>query len=286
MKSVLPEPAANGAAAAPARLRSGFDPRALEALFWLALRQHVRGRRLALLAFLFALPAALAVLVRFAAPFPPTADHLETTLIFLLIPHGLAPLAALLYASGMIQDEVEEQTLTYLLIRPLPRWAIYVVKLAATVLVTAALVAVFTFVTYAAVYAGRDGFWGGNVPGRAARAAGLLALAEVGYCALFGCLSLFARRSLVAGIAYIVLLEGVIANIDFVVRRGTVMYYFRVLAERWLDLKVADWSIDLTKAPSAAECVWTLLGASLVATALAAAVFAVREFRVKTPEGS
>ena len=28
--------------------------------------------------------------------------------------------AALLFASGMVQDDVEEQTLTYLLIRPVP----------------------------------------------------------------------------------------------------------------------------------------------------------------------
>ena len=57
--------------------------------------------------------------------FPPRAEKLQFALVFNLIPHALAPLAALLYATGIIQDEVEEQTLTYLLLRPLPRWAIY-----------------------------------------------------------------------------------------------------------------------------------------------------------------
>ncbi len=61
------------------------------------------------------------------------------------------PLAALLYATGIIQDEVEEQTLTYLLLRPLPRWALYLVKLLATLLVTAALTAVFTAATFAVI---------------------------------------------------------------------------------------------------------------------------------------
>ena len=50
---------------------------------------------------------------------------LRVRLRFNLIPHALAPLAALFYAAGIIQDEVEEQTLTYLLLRPLPRWALY-----------------------------------------------------------------------------------------------------------------------------------------------------------------
>ena len=46
------------------------------------------------------------------------------------IPHALAPLAALLYSAGIIQDEVEDQTLTYLLLRPLPRWALYLGQVA------------------------------------------------------------------------------------------------------------------------------------------------------------
>ena len=61
------------------------------------------------------------------------------------------PLAALLYAAGIIQDEVEEQTLTYLLLRPLPRWALYLVKLLATLLVTSVLTAVFTAATFAVI---------------------------------------------------------------------------------------------------------------------------------------
>ena len=48
-------------------------------------------------------------------------EDAELALIFGLIPQAILPLTALVFASGMIQDEVEEQTLTYLLIRPLPR---------------------------------------------------------------------------------------------------------------------------------------------------------------------
>ena len=53
-------------------------------------------------------------------------------MLFMLMPHTLVPLTALLYATGMIHDEIEEQTLTYLLVRPLPKWGIYLTKLLAT----------------------------------------------------------------------------------------------------------------------------------------------------------
>ena len=73
---------------------------------------------------------------------------------FMFIPQALLPLVALVYATGIIQDEQEEQTLTYLLVRPIPRWAIFMVKLLATLTTTVLLTAVFTALTYVAVYIG------------------------------------------------------------------------------------------------------------------------------------
>jgi ABC-2 type transport system permease protein len=290
---------------------------ALGTLFWLTLRQHSRGRRLLVFAFLFLLPVGIVVLIRTFDPLlagyhqrlavlpalSPSASPLmiglvyvsgwlrrlhefEFALIFTLIPHVLVPLTALVYASSMIHDELEEQTLTYLLIRPSPKWIIYVAKLLATLLITLLLAAGFTLVTYGTMlwgspYLGGELFWT-----HALKAMSLLALALTAYGALFGCLGLLVRRSLVIGVAYIVLFEGVLANIDFMVRRLTVMYYFRVLAGRWLPLNTREWSLDLTTAPSATYCVWTLLAVSLVTTVLAAWMFTTHEFRVKTPEGS
>jgi ABC-2 type transport system permease protein len=267
-------------------VRRGFDLSALAALAVLTLRQHLRGRRLLILSLLFLLPSVLAAVTRFARH-PPPPEHLEFVLIFNFIPHALATLTALLYAAGIIQDEVEEQTLTYLLLRPLPRWALYVTKLAVTVVVTSVLTGVFTVLAYVVIYWNTAGLWGDVLPGRALKTAALLALAQVGYCSLFGTLSLLTRRSLLVGLGYIVAIEGLLANFESVVRRLTVMYYFRVLAVRWLeppDSKV--WSIDLDKAPGAGECVLTLLAASAAITLLGMVLMMRQEFRMKTPEGS
>lgn len=264
---------------------------ACAALFVLTLRQYTHGRRLLVVGLLYALPVALAVLLR-SLPHPAPPEALEAALIFHLLPHGLAPFTALLYAAGIVQDEVEEQTLTYLLLRSVPRWALYVTRLLATLCLTAAIVAVAAVALYAAVYAGTPEF-GEVMAEQAPRAAAVLALAQVGYCTLFGLLGLVSRRPLIAGVAYIVAIEGVLANLNFVGRTLTVVYYVRTLIVRWLPFpaetlqqKLKEWDLDLAKAPTAGRCVLTLLTFGFVVAALSAMWFAGREFRLKTPEGS
>jgi ABC-2 type transport system permease protein len=290
--------------------RRGFELGALAALAGLTLRQHLRGRRLLILSLLFLVPSILPPLLRLAQ-FPPTAAELEFALVFNLIPHALAPLTALLYAAGIIQDEVEDQTLTYLLLRPLPRWALYLTKLAVTWVVTSLLAGVFTVLALVVIHWYDPGLWGEVLPGRALKVMALVALGQAGYCPLFGLLGLLTRRALIAGLAYIAAIEGLLATFESVVRRLTVMYYLRVLAVRWLepdghqqlpiDLSRASrpggalaqvagwgqkWSIDLSLAPSAAECVLTLLVAGAFFAVLGALLMMRQEFRMKTPEGS
>lgn len=264
---------------------------AAAALFTLTLRQLTHGRRALVLAVLYALPCGLAILLR-SLPDPAPPDALEFMLVFNLVPHALAPFTALLYASGIIGDEVEEQTLTYLLMRSVPRWTLYLTKLLATLCVTSILVALATVAIYAAAYWNTPELWTTILPGRALRAAAIMVLAQAAYCALFGFVGLLTRRSLIAGIGYIVVIEGFLANIDFVLRKLTIVYYVRTLVLRWLGLPdelrqryERNWSMDLQYIPMAPEAVRTLLIAAALVALLSAVLFARSEFRVKTPEG-
>lgn len=278
MTHPVPEPPA-------VELDRRIDLSALATLFQMTLQQIVRGRRVIVLALFFLLPTGIALLARRYNPhFDPAPT--EMGLVFYMIPQALVPLTALVLASGLIQDEVEEQTWTYLLVRPLPRWSIYAAKLAAALVVAVGVAAIFTAVTLISIHWGDPELKGIALAGRAARVGVLMGLATAAYVSLFGCLSLMVRRSLVLGVAYILLFEGLFANVDFVVRKATVMWYVRVLAERWLGLHVSTWNIDLETAPSGTTSLLTLVIASLVATALAGAIVSIREFRVKTPEGS
>jgi ABC-2 type transport system permease protein len=122
---------------------------------------------------------------------------------------------------------------------------------------------------------------------QAMKTAVALSLAQAGYCGLFGLMGLLMRRSLIVGVAYIFLFEGVLASLDTVARRLTIMYYFRVLILRWLNpADGKEWSIDLASAPDARTCVLTLLSVGLVLAVAAAFFFTGREFRMKTPEGN
>ncbi|MCA1684862.1 MAG: ABC transporter permease [Planctomycetia bacterium] len=270
----------------PSRPPGGFRASAWFALFRVSVRQFVRGRRLLALAGLFLLPTAIALLGRHYDPgFRDEVDRIEELLVFYMIPQALVPLTALILASGMIRDEVEGQTLTYLLIRPLPRPSIYAAKLLAAWCVSAALAAVFITAAMAAVRWGSTDFWGGVIPGRAWRVSALSAVSLLVYVALFGGAGLVVRWVLPLGVGYIVVFEGLFANIDFMVRRATVLYHVRVLSERWLGLHVESWTIDLAEAPGGNESLWTLLTAAAVLGAAGAWLFGRQEIRLKTPEG-
>jgi ABC-2 type transport system permease protein len=272
-------------AASPLPLSIAQMVSAALSLLVLSVGRLCQGKRVLVVAFLFAVPAAFAILARYYnGDMEP--DQIEFSLIFMFIPHALVPLAALLFAAGMIQDEVEEQTLTYILVRPIPRPLVYLIKLLATLFVSAVLVDVMLGVTLAAIYWGSDRFLGEIMPNRFLWMAAALDLALLAYCGVFGLLGLLLKRTLVWGVTYILIFEGVIANIPYQVRKATVMLYYRVLSMRWVGLEAAEWQIDLGDAPDARTCVWALAGAALAATVVGAIIFSAREFRLKTPEGS
>jgi ABC-2 type transport system permease protein len=274
---------------------------ALWALYVLTLRQYSHGKRWMVVAGLFLLPSVLAILLRTTATqLPPLA--IEFLLVFMFIPQAILPLVALLYSSSMIHDELEEQTITYLLIRPLPKFALYLVKLLATITATVALTVVFTTLAYGVIYLGADSSVP-DVPLRAAKAAAIHSLAVIAYCGVFGLVSLLIKRSLTLGIVYIVIWEGFFANFPFSLRLLTVIYYTRLIAYRTLpftvvvhgtteNLSAAAWQLNAGQDPNLLEhpqlltSVFILLAASAVCTIVAATLFTLREFHVKTPENS
>ncbi len=205
-------------------------PLALVALFGMTLRSLCRFRRLSVLLILFMLPIGLAVLVRWLNPIDFSGErkvafhHLEFVVVFVFVPHVLLPLTALLFAAGIIQDEIEDQTLTYLMVRPLPRSGIYVVKLAAALCVAALLLTVFTALTEAAVWSGSGAITFEDWLQRTGNVILGMLIALPAYAALFGFISLIFKRSLIIGAAYIMIFEWLLANIPFVVREYTVMY--------------------------------------------------------------
>jgi len=284
--------------------RQDVPPMSRASAFWalyaLTLRQHVHGKRWLVMALLFLLPVGLAVIVRWTAPnVPPEA--LEFTLAMMFVPQALLPIVALLYASGIVHDEQEEQTITYLLLRPIPKWAIYTIKLLAVMTTTAVLVAVFTVLTYLAIYVGTQ-VPAGEVAARSLKTASIQVLAVITYCSVFGLMSLLTKRVLIVGILYTAIVESLLANLPFSIRWITVIYYTRLIAYRTMsftvprfnggsqDIAADAWQLDTASDPGLAEhpqlvtCIAVLVLTSLVCTAIAGWLCMQREFHVKTPE--
>ncbi|HEY4232817.1 MAG TPA: ABC transporter permease [Lacipirellulaceae bacterium] len=284
----------------PRRATATSQIAALWTLYKLTLRQHLHGKRWMVMVALFLLPACMAIVIRSTAR-DPAAILLEFMLGFMLVPQALLPLIALVYASGMIQDEQEEQTITYLLVRPIPKWAIYLMKLLATCTTAVLLTLILTVLTYAAVYLHTSASFA-DVAVRCAKAAAVHSLAVVAYCSLFGLISMFTSRVLVVGIIYTAIVEGVFANLPFGIRLATVIYYTRLIAYRMLDfiltnsrgakdnLAAEAWQFDvdrdpqLLQYPSTATCMIVLLVATIVCAILAAWLCSRREFHVKVPD--
>lgn len=269
-------------------------------LYILTLRQHLHGRRWIVLALLFLLPAGLATLLRATGADVPSL-FLEFLLMWILIPQALLPLVALLYASGIIQDEQEEQTITYLLIRRIPKWLLYAIKMAATWTTTVLLVIALTVLNFFAIYVNSDAEFA-NVAYRCLVASAVLSLAVIAYCSLFGLMSLWTTRILVVGVLYTAIVEGFLATFPLSLRMVTIIYYTRLIAYRILpfvvtwpggrrdDVAATAWSLDvsadsaLADHPALSTCIWALILASITFTAVAGWFCSRREFHVKTPE--
>jgi ABC-2 type transport system permease protein len=233
-----------------------------------------------------------------SSPEADTKDFLqvEFVAIFIIIANVAAPLTILLFATGMIRDEQENQTLTYLLVRPIPKWAIYLTKLIAAILVAWVMTIVGIALALATLWIGS-----GQPPAEASVTRFLTTLAPFGLLiaangAVFAVFSVFFKRSLVIGAVYIALFEGFLANFPFVLRNFTNLHYFQCLVINQMsehykpyDIRprqdpIMVWPLAREVVPESQEAIITLLSVFVIAALIGMYVFTIREFRMKTPE--
>ena len=66
---------------------------------------------------------------------------------------------------------------------------------------------------YAAIYAGSGDRYTDRMRSRCAKAAAILSLAAIAYCSIFGAISLLTKRTLIVGILYTAIVEGLLASL-------------------------------------------------------------------------
>ena len=176
-------------------------------VLWLTWRQLFAKRRIYLAAAFSLVPLLFAVFYTFSAE-----DNAMRRVLFYamlnreIIIGTIVPLAAAVFGTTAFGGEVDDGTLVYLLIKPIPRWRIVLSKYVVAVLSTLAVMVPAMLLPWLlmrgpeATQAMLLGYLAGGV------------LAATIYCALFLSLGMMSRRSLVLALLYVIAYEAVLSR--------------------------------------------------------------------------
>ncbi len=185
------------------------------ALLRLSIRQLTGKWRMVLLVLLAALPIGLAILVSLTLGDDETSNEgFVNTLLDGLLIGGVMPIISLVLATTLFGNEVEDHTLNYLVLRPVPRYQIVLAKMAAALAIGVPLVVLSAVI---ATWLG-SGAIGSKIvlldsTPRAMAAVGIaVLLGFVAYSSLFTWAGLMSTRALPYALVYVVLWEGVVSS--------------------------------------------------------------------------
>jgi ABC-type transport system involved in multi-copper enzyme maturation permease subunit len=234
--------------------------------------------RMIVLAGLAVFPALLGALVKSGgAPLGEPAPWIFMN--FVLIPEVVCLLGLLLWATPVIQTEVEGKTWPYLAVRPCGKVPILLGKYLTAVLWTA-LAAWLAILLSLVMVTPRVG-----AASLAAVLAAMVGFSSLTYGALFVLFGvLFLRRGMVVAVAYTFIFEFLVSWVPAMVNRCTVQYHLRNLMAKWLpEAYVPPWARQLTSDAPPWQHVLFLLG--MIAVLLTAASLVLRRRQlVSAPE--
>ena len=174
-------------------------------LLLLSLRQLGGRWRLLIILLLALLPVALAVLVAaLARDESDYAESFENILLDGMLVGAILPIVILALATAAFGIELEDHTLSYLVLKPIARWRIVLPKLLAAVLVGGPIMVASGV---AAALLGLEGDLQAALAVAAALTAGVLA-----YAAIFTWAGLMSGHALGFGLVYVFLWEGLISS--------------------------------------------------------------------------
>ena len=175
----------------------------LETIFTLAFRKAISIRRVIILLLLAAFPLAI-VGIGVVNNTDWDAEDIQY-LIQAFIVSTMLPLVALIIAAPVFADEIEDQTLTNLMLSPVPRWQIALPKIVAAVCIVAIPAAISTGIcvilvidqdTYTAAAVGAFGILVGSIA----------------FVSLFAFVGTLTTRAVVFGIIYVFGFEALIST--------------------------------------------------------------------------
>lgn len=246
----------------------------LYAVFRQALKEYLRINRIVPLLLLAMVSALLAVFWKSVS----SSSHLSDQYTGILVFYGfrIGALVGALVATNILNAEIDQKTIVYLLTRPIPRWQLLIGRYLACSVVVSAVNIVAILSAAMGVY-GLGGLKHGVVfTDMAAVALGCLA-----YCGVFTLISVFSNRSLIINLLIAFGWEVMVPSLP-----GTAYLYSILTYMMGMHLGRSSSSVDLSLLSnlvtshdiSLIQCVVVLGGIAVVTAGIAAAVFSVSEF--------
>ena len=201
----------------------------LLSLYRLQLRQQIGLGRLLVAGGMSAVALGLAFLI---ARNVSEYERVEATIGFLSV-FGLGlmvPILCLVLASSTLGNLVEDETLVYLWIRPVPRWMLAVAAWAASATVAVPMSAI-PLTLAAALGSGADGEAIGAT-------AASMTLAAVAYTGIFTLVGLVLRRALIWGLVYVFIWELFVARVGQGAARLSINTYPASVLAKLTDLEL------------------------------------------------
>ena len=189
------------------------------------------------------------------------------------------PVLAVFYGTGLIADEVDDKTITYLFTRPIPKGAVLVGKYLAYLASTTMVVLPAVVIVYLLVVP-RGGSLAESFPSLV-KDLGILFLGLAVYGALFACVGAWLKRPVLTGLLFVVGWEPVILLIPGYLKKFTVAYYLQALVPHAMpadDGAVALLTNLFREPPAFATATGTLLLMLVGFLALAARLVERREY--------
>jgi ABC-2 type transport system permease protein len=208
-------------------------------VFDLSLGQMLWSRRTIFLALIVGSPLALGVLFRVLEAMgigggvrvggtSVGGPTIFGGMMWLLYLRFIVPVLGVFYGTALIADEVDDKTITYLFIRPIPRGAVLVGKYLAYLVTTVCVVLPSVALLYLLVVPLGNGSLAGAFPALL-KDLGLLGAGLAAYGALFAFIGAYFKYPLVTGLVFAFGWEQLALLLPGYLRRLTIAYYLQAL---------------------------------------------------------
>jgi ABC-2 type transport system permease protein len=251
-------------------------------LFRASLRDMLRPRRVAAAVLLATLPVALAIAWRSTTP----GAAFNPGLVYNIMAGGIVfgftlVILAVLFATGVVTQEVEQKTIVYLLTRPVSRARVLLARFAAAAVTVTAIVWVSCVLVALVAYGPAD-----IAQSRLARDLLVLPIGVLAYGSVFLLAATIIPKPLIYGLLFAFGWESWVAMIPGSFQRMSIMAYLRVLAPHpqmaTSERGPAEMLQALNPETIAVHTAWLVIAALIpVALGLALLAFSVREYAPK-----